>query len=322
MNQRGNVAQKSVLKVNDAVQQLGYVRNVAAANLSRKRTHRLAFLIPRRSNVFFARMHEHIDMAALHLKFAQVSIDVIKVDAFELNALERAIQNLTQTHYDGIAIVGLNSKQLLKPLSALQARGTHIVSLVSDLPQSCRSHYVGIDNNKAGRSAARLTGMAHAGLAGRVLIAAGSLDASDHLDRLEGFRSVIEQDFPNIDVLDVIETGDQPTLMRQLMTDAWDKHDQISAIYNVGAGNEGLIDMLRTVERRQPFCCIVHELIEPTRRALEDGTIDVVIDQRPEIEVDRALTRLKALIDDTPAPPSPELIPAVYVRDNLPAEFI
>jgi len=153
------------------------------------------------------------------------------------------------------------------------------VSLVSDLPQSCRSHYVGIDNNKAGRSAARLTGMAHAGLAGRVLIAAGSLDASDHLDRLEGFRSVIEQDFPNIDVLDVM-----------------DKHDQISAIYNVGAGNEGLIDMLRTVERRQPFCCIVHELIEPTRRALEDGTIDVVIDQRPEIEVDRALTRLKALI--------------------------
>ena len=54
--------------------------------------------------------------------------------------------------------------------------------------------------------------------------------------------------------------------------------------------------------------------------ALEDGTIDVAIDQRPEIELNRALALLQAIVDDLPPPPAPELIPAIYLRDNLPNE--
>ncbi len=59
-----------------------------------------------------------------------------------------------------------------------------------------------------------------------------------------------------------------------------------------------------------------------TRDALEDGTIDVAIDQRPEIELNRALALLQAIVDDLPPPPAPELIPAIYLRDNLPNELL
>lgn len=56
VNNRGNVARKSIDKVRDAVDRLGYVRNVAAANLSRRRVYRLAFLISSGTNAFFNRV--------------------------------------------------------------------------------------------------------------------------------------------------------------------------------------------------------------------------------------------------------------------------
>lgn len=322
LNQRGNVAAKSVTKVEAAVAQLGYVRNIAAANLSKNRTYRLAFVLPHRSNAFFGRMHDHLDQAKLHLKADRIAIDVIEFKAFEIDALQETLIGLAQAQYDGIAIVGLQHDRIKAPLDALRAAGTKVVSLVSDLPESCRDYYIGIDNNKAGRTAARLIGMAHAGAAGQVLVTAGSLDALDHFDRLHGFRNVLERDFPNLILQDVSETRDDPQLMRETLVQSLGQPHGITALYNVGAGNDGLIDALRVVGRPDRFCCIVHELSQPTRQALLEGAVDVAIDQRPEIELNRALAALRALLDGRPPPPSPELIPAIYLRDNLPDETI
>jgi len=160
--------------------------------------------------------------------------------------------------------------------------------------------------------------MAHGGQSGRAIVLTGSLAAVDHLNRLAGFRAVLEHDFPSIEIAQVIETRDLATKVRETVSAACTPENGITAIYNVGAGNIGLIDALRITTQQQPFCCIVHELVPHTRRALEDGTIDVVIDQRPEIEVNRALAHLRALVDAVPPPPTQELIPAIHVRDNLP----
>lgn len=320
LNRRGNVAEKSVRKVEEAVTQLGYVRNIAAANLSKKRGYHLAFVLPRRSHAFFGRMHEQLQKAALHLKSARVSIDVIEFEAFDIHALEAAVSGLSETDYDGVAFVGLGQEAALKSLEALRASGVKVVSLVSDGPKDCRDHYIGIDNEKAGRTAARLVGMAHAGNIGRVIVAAGSLDARDHSDRIKGFRAVLKRDFPNIEITSVIETMDQPRQMRELLSERLRNDDGNTAIYNVGAGNEGLVDAIRMNGRDGLSVCVVHELSTCTRDALEDGTIDVAIDQRPEIELNRALALLQAIVDDLPPPPAPELIPAIYLRDNLPNE--
>lgn len=50
--------------------------------------------------------------------------------------------------------------------------------------------------------------------------------------------------------------------------------------------------------------------------------IDLVIDQRPDVEINRAFTVLRALIDAKDLPPMPELVPTIYVRDNLPADAL
>ena len=321
VNRRGNVAAKSVQKVEQAVASLGYVRNLAAANLARGRMPRLAFLLPSGANDFFAEMRRHIATQARHLAKAKIAIDVHEVDAFAVEALSARLKSLAAEGYDGLAIVGLADPGLAPDLAALRDAGTAVLSLVSDLPQAGRAAYVGIDNRVAGAMAARFIGMAHGGAPGRVQIVAGSLQAADHADRLAGFLGVLRADFPGLTCAPLLEARDDPRLLEQGLLARLAKEGEITAIYSLGAGTEGLLAALAAHparDRPRPLYCIAHELTPLTRQALQEGRIDLVIDQRPDIEVQRAVTLLRALADGQPLPPFPVHTPTIYLRDNLP----
>jgi len=318
LNRRGNVATKSIIKIENAVAQLGYVRNVAAANLSKKRTCRFCFVLPKSSNLFFDKMHSQLEKAQPHLKSAQVQVDVLEIDAFNLTALKKAIQSINGIPYDGVAIVGLSNAALEKPLKTLRESNMRIVSLVSDLPNDFRDFYIGINNRKAGRSAARLVGMAHGSFDGQLIILAGSMDAVDHSDRIEGFIEVLNEDYKNLSIAQIIETNDKPNKAYTLLSNALKQDKTITGIYNVGAGNDGVIKALETFKRPELFISCTHELDCATRQALQNGIIDVTIDQNPVAELNRAISLLQALANDLPPPPLPELVPAIHVRDNLP----
>lgn len=321
INKRGNVAQKSIDKVQEAVAKLGYVRNVAAANLSRKRVYRLAFLIPTGSNAFFSRVRGHILQSASHLNADGISVEIVDVSAFSVDALQDSIGDLTGCDFDGVAIVGLQNSLLEEPLRELRARGVAIIGLVSDLPRAFRSAYIGIDNMVAGRTAARVTGMACAGRPGAIQTFVGSMEARDHAERLQGFCDVIAADFPHLTVLNPILTRDDPAVLFAAASAKLGEGSGVTAFYNVGAGNSGLIDAIGKASAVRPFC-VVHELVAHSKQALVDNHIDLVIDQRPDVEVNRAFAILRALIDERELPPMPDLMPTIYVRDNLPADSL
>ncbi|MEP5154029.1 LacI family DNA-binding transcriptional regulator [Planktotalea sp.] len=320
INKRGNVAQKSVRKVEEAMTAIGYVRNVAAANLSRGRIYRLAFLLPKGRNAFFNQMRVHLNQIANHMQSERVTVDVIELAAFSTEGLKNSLQSVIEGNYDGVAAVGLQNDALSAPLKRLREQGVAVIGLVSDLPLEYRAAYIGIDNKAAGRTAARLIGMSHGGSAGRIQLLAGSLEARDHEERVDGFREVIFEDFPNLEILDPIMTHDDASAVRSATADALCANPAITALYNVGAGNSGLIAALEDHSTSASLCCAAHELTAHTRAALQNKTIDFVIDQRPDMEINRAFTVLRALIDARDIPPMPDLVPTIYVRDNLPTD--
>ncbi|WP_425101036.1 LacI family DNA-binding transcriptional regulator [Tropicibacter sp. S64] len=320
INARGNVAEKSILKVRAAMDSLGYVRDIAAANLSRGRVYRLTFLLPSGTNAFFATMRGALSELAAHLNAERVQISTVEIAAFSGEGLVQALHAIDPETVDGLALVGITADGLEAPIATLRDHGVAVVSLVSDLRDGQRDAYVGIDNLAAGRTAARLIGMAHRGTSGVVLTIAGSLDADDHARRLQGLREVMAQDFPALTVLDPLISRDDEGRVFDGLQSALRENGAITAIYNAGAGNRGLV---RALDAAAPGCaplCVLHELVPHSRSALEAGIIHFIIDQRPQIEVTRAVAILRALIDRRDAPPMPELVPMIYVRDNIPAQ--
>lgn len=318
VNARGHVAEKSARKVTAAVAELGYVRNVAAANLSQQREYRFVFVFPDGANAFFARMRDILAARQPGLSRARTRIEVAQVPAFEPEALAAHLERVAQSRPDGVAVVGIDSAAIAAPLAALRGSGVPVVSLVSDLPETGRNAYIGIDNLMAGRMAARLLGLSHGGRAGKALVVLGALNARDHRDRLAGFHAVLRRDFGAVAVLPEIEGRDRAEVVEARVSEALARDPDISAIYCIGGGRRGL---RRALERHgRPVFCIVHDLLDHTRAGLEEGLFDVVLDQRPEEEIDTALSLMRALGDRVPLPPRAPLLPMIFLRDNLPPQ--
>ncbi|GGB04716.1 LacI family DNA-binding transcriptional regulator [Allosediminivita pacifica] len=322
VNARGGVAEKSAERVRRAIAELGYVRNVAAANLSQGRTYRFAAIVPKGQDTIFSKMQGLLEREREKLALDRVELLIEQVEAFDPRQLADCLARLDRDGIDAVSLVGTNHPAVIEAMTLLRARGATIVTLVSDMPEEARDAYVGIDNAVAGRTVARLIGMAHGGQPGRVLPIVGAMTARDHAERLAGLREVLTETFPDIRLLHQIEGRDRPELVAARVGAALEAEKGITAIYSLGAGNPGLIEILR--ERSAPAprpVVVVHELLEHSRAALEEGLIDVVIDQRPEDEIQRALEIMRRGADRLPPDPVAPLGAAIYVKENLPPEM-
>jgi LacI family transcriptional regulator len=313
VNNRGRVSAKAVSNVQASVEKLQYVRNVAAANLSQGRRYRFVFVLPKGPNAFF----QHMRALLADRNTAFQSVEVHEVAAFDAHKLAKHLSDLSGEPLDGVAVVGLDDDALIAPLQTFRAGGITTVALVADLPRNYRAAYVGIDNVAAGRTAGRLLGQSHGGQTGLVQIIVGNSAARDHSDRLAGFYSVLETDFPRIKLLPVVQSSDYGGHVEAQTRDILGQHLDLTAIYNAGAGNSGLQRAVQGVKSRPMV--VAHELSPQARAALEAGHFDYIIDQQPDAEVAAALALLRACADGVPLPKTPAILPTIYVRDNLPS---
>ncbi|WP_018633999.1 LacI family DNA-binding transcriptional regulator [Neomegalonema perideroedes] len=321
LNARGGVAEKSEARVREAIRRLGYVRDIHAANLSRRRVYAFRFLLPAGDHGFFARLRAALLAERPRRAADRIEIAFQEVPAFDAEALADALEALAPEDCDGLAVVAAESPRVAQALARLRAQGVPVVALVADAGPEARDFYVGVDNLGAGRTAGRLIRLAHGGgRRGLVLPILGTPAARDHRDRLEGLRQVLAEGPEPLAALPALEARDDPARMKALAREALRADPAPTAVYSMGAGNRGLIEALReAAPERRPMVAL-HELTPHSRKALAENLIDVVIDQKPAREIAAALDALKALADGRAIPAGLGAItPALHLKDNTPA---
>ncbi|MFG6082985.1 LacI family DNA-binding transcriptional regulator [Paracoccus litorisediminis] len=316
LNRRGGVAEKSVLRVQHAIDELGYQRDIHAANLSRRRSYVFRFYLPQGDHSFFTVLRQVVEAQAAQRLAERMQIQIHDVPPLDADALAAELSRIEAGDCDCVGIIGSDSGALTAAVERLQAMRIPVVTLVSDAAVEARMLYVGIDNVAAGRTAGRLLRLAHGRGPGRVLPILGALASRDHRDRLKGAHEVLTEPGRHLHLLPPIEVQDRSDILRQKLAAMLAADPQITGIYSIGAGNRALIAMLRDMPTPRPFV-VLHELTAHTRAALEADLIDAVIDQNPDVEITLALQAMKAIADELPATP-PEVNPTIYLRDNLP----
>ncbi|KGJ05601.1 LacI family transcriptional regulator [Paracoccus halophilus] len=315
LNERGGVAEKSVLRVRHAIEKLGYRRDIHAANLSRRRSYAFRFYLPHGDHSFFSILRQTVEQQARQRLADRIAIAIHEVPALDAEALADQLLLIGRQDCDCVAFVGADSARLTQAVSRLAGMGIPAISLISDAAGDARAQYVGIDNRVAGRTAGRLIRLAHSRRSGRILPILGKLGVRDHRDRLDGAREVLAET-PALQVLAPLEILDRPERMRDSLTAALHADPGVTGIYSIGAGNRALIDILGRLAAPRPFA-VLHELTPQTRPALESGLIDAIIDQKPAEEIRSAIDAMKA-IADRQTPPATDITPTIYLKDNLP----
>jgi LacI family transcriptional regulator len=319
LNQRAGVRNVTREKVEQAIERIGFVRDVAAANLAKSRVYPFVFILPAGDNSFMRGLETHVHAAIARGPLERMVISIVKVPAFNAEALVKALDEVRKTAPAGVAVVAVESPDVIAAVNRLRAERIPVVTLVSDLAGSARDHFAGVDNVAAGRTAASLMGRFLCSRPGPIAVLAGSMRVRDHRERLDGFRAVMDKDFPGHMLLPAIEGQDDPVLTEKLVGAALAASPGTAGIYSLGAGNRGLIAALKQRDSAPPVCVVAHELTRHTRAALNEGLIDAVLNQDAGHEVRSAIRVLKAKADGVAVIAAQERIYIdIFLKDNLP----
>ncbi|MFB2550264.1 LacI family DNA-binding transcriptional regulator [Ensifer soli] len=320
LNGRPGVRAATRARVDAAIATLGYVRDVAAANLAKGRLYPLTFILPDNDNSFMRGLAAEVEDAARRSPAERTVIRIERVPAFDVQALVSALDRVREQKPAGVAFVAVEAPEIVAAVRRLAGAGIPVVTLVSDLPGSDRAHYAGVDNIAAGRTAAGLLGRFVGPAPASLAVLAGSMLVRDHRERLDGFSGVIGAEFPWLTILPVMEGQDNSARSEALVADMLARHPGIAGLYSLGAGNRGLIAALTARGGGAPIRVVAHELTPHVRAALVSGLFDAVLNQDAGHEVRSAIRVLKAKADGVAPIEAQERIRIdIFLKDNLPA---
>lgn len=207
----------------------------------------------------------------------------------------------------GVILKAADEPQINDAVNQLTAAGIPVVTLVSDLPQSERISYIGMDNRTAGQTAAYLMSCWLDNTAQDVAVVISSELFRGEEEREMGFRTWLRSRAPHLHVVDI--SGGfgvyQPTLER--VTQALQDNPSIKAIYSVGGGNRAIVDAFATLDR-QLTVFIGHDLDEENRQLLAEERIAAVIDHNLQVDARHAflhILQFHRLCKLDPIPSSP-----------------
>lgn len=298
LNARPGVRAETVRAVSQAIEDIGFVRNLSAANLARGRSYRFLFLLPRHGDQFVQALTARIDEARTGVMGDSILVTHRRVLEEDPHQIARVIAGQTLESVDGVALMAPESPQVRDAIERLIERGVQVVQLVSAQPLERRIDFVGIDNRAAGATAARLLGRFAGAAAGKVLVVAETMHARDSLDRRLGFDRVLTGDFPHLTAMPSLETHGDPARARSVVGNAVAHHPDIVAAYILSSEARAPLDALRMVRDLRRLVVIAHERTPCTEAGLANGEIDAVISQDPGHLVRSAIRLLRARSDD------------------------
>ncbi|NVO54706.1 LacI family DNA-binding transcriptional regulator [Rhodobacteraceae bacterium B1Z28] len=318
LNRRPGVRAVTVQKVQNAIDELGYIRDTAAANLARNRVYNFLFVLPDTDNEFVEALSTQIIEQSRDQFIERTRMTIKKVPPFDPQGIVEFLDAINSRDVDGVAVFGPETPSVRDAVKRVRDKGIPVVALVSDLPSSDRDHFVGVDNVSAGRTAAQLMGrFAHRG--GKVLVLTGSRLARDHLERRQGFDLVVAEEFPHLEVVASVEGRDDPELIYNMMPEIFETYPDLVGIYSSAAGNAGLVQFLSESKVVKDLVIIAHELTPLSREALSRGTFDALISQDTGHIVRSAVRLLRATSDTVPFNKAQERIRIdIYLKENLP----
>ncbi|WP_310631241.1 LacI family DNA-binding transcriptional regulator [Paraburkholderia sp.] len=217
----------------------------------------------------------------------------------------------------GLIVFAPDRPLVREALHAVIGAGEPVAMLICDFDNLPPHYYCGIDHVTAGRTAGYW--MSRLGpQTGRVLVALGLTHNSCHDLRAEGFEAALKEFAPNL-VAERLprHTQDKNDLARRMVNDAL-KKGPIAGIYDTGYSTDGIATALAKAGE-QHVVWIAHEMLDEHKQLLENGRIDLVIDQDPSAQV---LTALRQLLRfngrETQLTPIPPIEFRLYSAPNAP----
>ncbi|MEM7633916.1 MAG: LacI family DNA-binding transcriptional regulator [Pseudomonadota bacterium] len=318
LNERPNVSEKTVLKVNDAIRRIGFVRNLAAVNLARSKEYRFRFLFPVAGDQYLKELLDQVDEVNEALKSDLTAVQAQQIPMDDPHLVANYLASLDRNEVDGVAIMAPESPQVRDSMARLYERGIKVVQFLSGQEKLENLDFVGVDNFAAGATAGRILGRFLSGKTGKIMVVAETMQSLDAIQRRLGFDNILNSRFPDLSALPSLETHGDEARTGRIIARTFEHHDDIVAVYVMSSEARIPVTHIAGCYDLEKLAVVVHERTPFSEASIRDEQIDAIIAQNPGHAVRSAVRIMRARSDNRPPVASQEKIRIeVLLKENL-----
>ena len=316
LHNRPGVNPMTRAKVVQMARTMGYRPNLAARALASKRPTRIAAVLPCDPNEFFGGVTEGILEAARAFESVGVIVESRQCPWLkdgEAQVIEAAIED----GVNGLIIAPGNPEAVRGVIRKASRRNVPVVCVATDAPGTERLTVVRADPATSGAIAAELLGRV-LWSKGRVAVVTGSIMTATHGEILEGFRTTLASDFPEMQFSAVLEAHDDEDEAYRKTLELFSSGREISGLYVSTSNSMPVLRALDELGLTGKVIVVTMDLFPALARRIQDGAVLASIYQRPRNQGRQAFRALHRFLAEGICPQSQMGFPPhIIMRSNL-----
>ena len=319
LHNRGEVSQKTRNKILQIIRDGQYEPNIFARNLVLNKTYPIAALLPQhREEDYWASQAKGIQLADQELKVFGIQTTFYYFNEAKTSSFDTEAKKLLDSNISAVLLAPVIYHKAKWLVQECLERGIPCIIIDSDIPKVEKLSFIGQNAFQSGRLAAKL--LNYGGENKTVYLATITM-ASDNNDilnqRKEGFMDYFRKTKTpvNIQVRDLrAEDGDFDELMQDFINNIL-PGDKIfapnSKVHNIAAG-------LKKQNKAGKVALTGYDLTPKNVQYLQNGVIDFLINQKPELQGYQAIQLLyKHLVLKQEVPKTVFMPLEIVTKENI-----
>ena len=281
LHNRGRVNPEVAAKIHKIAAELGYKPNlIGQALVKSRREFKLGAILQSTETPTMQIVRAGVQRAAEELAASGVELIVRENRGLDTEMVLEHIEELVSQGVQGLAIAPNNSPEIRQCIDELYEQGIPVITLNSDAPGSRRLAFIGMDNYRAGQTAAGLLRlMLPEG--GKVLPLAGHLNNTAHNNRLNGFMDTINGETGNeIELLAFQPCFDRDDYAHEITQHALRANPDLTGIYVASNGQAGACAAVEEEGRKGKVKVVAFDLNPMNMELLQSDSLSFVLDQK------------------------------------------
>lgn len=205
------------------------------------------------------------------LKPACIRLRFHQAESFDTVHLRQLLSQIKKRGTHGVVLKLPDHAWIASQAADFSAAGITVVSLATDLPMN-RLTYIGMNNARAGRTAAHLVRCSDARKGSHIMVVLSSDDFEAERDRAKAFAAAL----PDWKIIEIQGGRGLSYATHKQVLDSLTALDDVSVVYSIGGANAAILDAFQMAQRPRPLM-VGHDLDADNLTLLENQKLDFVI---------------------------------------------
>ncbi len=322
IHNRGEVAEKTKLKVQQFLKETNYSPNFMAQALKSKKRFHLVSLLPEatQENSFWKKHSTGMARAIEELEPFPVNLSQKTFNMLSETDFQEKAAGIIEMRPDGVLLAPIFKSESIVFCQTLQNEGIPFVFIDGFIEETGFLAYIGENIFQSGRVAGQLIDIITPVNSDILIVSiAKNLRNVHHLDkRAEGFMSFFNSECRNKGKKIILNIPDpSPDTIRKYIDKARKESPLIGSIFITGSRSHLIASYLEK-NNLKSINLIGYDLLDLNVKYLKSGTTRFLIGQRPDEQIYKAIKKLFEFLSQNKVPDQVEYLPVdIITSENV-----